>query len=323
MRVRVRESVSFCPSRPYVLIVEDDRDIQALLEMTLREAGMRTAVASTGEEALGIATADPPHLVVLDYMLPECDGLEVARALKANALTADVPIIMVTARGQIDDKLNGFNAGVDDYIVKPFDTSELLARVNTQLRHVERNLLSELTGLPGNRLIERTIQQTVTRADLKWAILYIDIDNFKAYNDAQGFLCGNQVIQELARILVAATATSHLGNGPCFLGHIGGDDFILICSAIEAEDLARRVIRAFDETVPNFYSETDLARGYVMAVDRRGQVVRFPLITVSIGIVTNAHRTIENHWLVGEIAAQVKRRAKALPGSSYYLDQRR
>jgi hypothetical protein len=90
-----------------------------------------------------------------------------------------------------------------------------------------------------------------------------------------------------------------------------------------AEDIARRVIRAFDETVPSFYSEQDLKRGYVTAVDRRGQVIRFPLITISIGIVTNAHRTIENHWVVGEIAAQVKRRAKDLPGSSYYLDQRR
>jgi diguanylate cyclase (GGDEF)-like protein len=319
----VRESVSACPPRPYILIVEDDRDIQALLEMTLHEAGMRTAVASTGEEALKIAGQAPPHLVVLDYMLPECDGLDVARSLKTNALTADVPIIMVTARAQIDDKLKGFKAGVDDYIVKPFDPNELLARVHTQLRHVERNLLSELTGLPGNRLIERTIQQTVERTDVRWAILYIDIDNFKAYNDTHGFICGNQVIQELARILVGVSTDCHLGQGPCFLGHIGGDDFIMICSANDAERVARQVIREFDETVPQFYSESDLKRGYVTTGDRRGQVIRFPLITVSIGIVTNAHRSIENHWTVGEIAAQVKQRAKALPGSSYYLDQRR
>lgn len=317
------ESAAAFPPRVRVLVVEDDQDVQDLLASALDAVGLTTVRASTGEEALRIAESVPLHLVVLDMMLPECDGITVARALRADAQTADVPIIMVTARDQVEDKLMGFGAGVDDYVVKPFDTDELLARVRTQLRHVERNMLSEMTGLPGNRMIERAIQQTIDHAGVKWAILYVDIDHFKPYNDGYGFVKGNQVIQTLATVLTEAAAKYRLVEHPSFVGHIGGDDFIAIVDADMAEELCRDLIKRFDQAVPDFYDARDARRGYVVGTDRRGQETRFPLVSLSIGVVTNRHRRVHSHWQVGEVAAQVKKKAKAMPGSSFYVDRRR
>src|SRR5438552_263130 len=182
-----------------ILVVDDDPDIARFVEVNLRSVGYDVLVASDGEEALSRAEEVRPDLVLLDVMMPRIDGFEVAQRLRRNPRTASTSIIMLTAKALSSDKVMGLTAGADDYIIKPFDPIELLARVKTTLRRARdmRNL-SPLTALPGNITIQDEIRHRI-EADLQFAVLYCDLDNFKAYNDHYGFVKGDRVITATAR----------------------------------------------------------------------------------------------------------------------------
>ncbi|HYH17787.1 MAG TPA: phosphate regulon transcriptional regulator PhoB [Azospirillum sp.] len=129
--------------KPLILIVEDEADLVTLLRYNLEKDGYRTAVAGDGEEALMLAGEQTPNLVLLDWMLPLMSGIEVCRQLRRNARTRDIPIIMVTARGEESDRVRGLNSGADDYITKPFSPTELSARVRAVLRRAQPALSEE------------------------------------------------------------------------------------------------------------------------------------------------------------------------------------
>ncbi|MBI2865430.1 MAG: response regulator [Chloroflexi bacterium] len=303
-----------------ILIVDDDPSTLLLLREHLEQAGYRVLSAATGTQAVELAKQQNPHVVLLDVNMPNKDGFEVCSELRQNMRTFHVPIIMLTARSLISDKVKGLNTGADDYITKPFDLDELLARVQAQLRYLERGLLSELTGLPGNTLIERAIEQVLATPEKPWAVAYVDLDNFKAYNDVYGFVAGNRLIKTLAGIIREEVEKA---GGNDFVGHIGGDDFVAISTPESIESLCRRIITRADAVIPSLYSDEDRKRGYIVATDRKGRDTRFPTVTVSIGVVTNRLRQFTNHWQVAKVAAEVKEKAKAISGSAYYIDQRR
>lgn len=305
-----------------ILIVDDEEYVRDLLETFLRAEGYETITAGAGGAAIELTRRELPHLILLDVMLPDMDGLTVCRRLRHSIRTTYIPIIMLTARQGVGEKVEALNIGADDYVTKPFNLQELLARIRTQLRHVELGLLSELTGLPGNTLIERAIGQVVRTPGAKWAILYIDIDHFKAYNDAYGFLEGNDLIKGVARIL-DEVITGANGGDISFLGHIGGDDFVAIIDSDRVDEVCKAIIERYDREVRNHYSEADLARGYFYATDRQGNRVQFPIASLSIGVVTNSYKPIESVELVGKLAAEVKAKAKSIQGSTYYVDRRR
>jgi diguanylate cyclase (GGDEF)-like protein len=308
------------PPPPYtILVVEDDPVIVRVLRAMLEIEGFAAIVAPTGEEAVEYALREVPHLVLLDLMLPRMDGFEVVRHLRANVKTAHIPVVILSGRHDTADKVRAFETRVDDYLTKPFNVEELLARIRTQLRHVQENLLSPLTGLPGGLQVERAIGQKMREARL-WAVLYLDLDHFKAYNDVYGFLRGNDLIRLLAR--VASAAVRDQADQTDFLGHIGGDDFVIITSPDRLDALCQDLIRRFDSESRQLYTPEDLRRGALVAPDRQGQEHVYPLVTLSIGVVTNQYRTITNIEEVSRIAAEVKRKAKETPGSSYFVDRR-
>src|SRR5437016_6274843 len=189
-----------------ILVVDDDPDIARFVEVNLRSAGYDVAVAADGEEALEKAGELRPDLVLLDVMMPRIDGFEVAQRLRRNPQTSNTSIIMLTAKALSTDKVLGLTAGADDYIIKPFDPIELLARVKGTLRRAkEMRNLSPLTGLPGNIRIQEEIERQVREAH-PFAVLYCDLDNFKAYNDQKGFVRGDRLIQAVARIIQDAVS---------------------------------------------------------------------------------------------------------------------
>ena len=184
-----------------ILVVDDDPDIARFVEVNLRSAGYEVSVAGDGEEALERATEIRPDLVLLDVMMPRLDGFEVAQRLGKNPQTANTSIIMLTAKALSSDKVTGLQSGADDYIIKPFDPIELLARVKGTLRRAkEMRNLSPLTGLPGNIRIQEEIERQV-REHRPFAVLYVDLDNFKTYNDKYGFVRGDRLIQGTARMI--------------------------------------------------------------------------------------------------------------------------
>jgi DNA-binding response OmpR family regulator len=304
---------------PAVLVIEDDAAVARMLAETLEVEGYTPLLARTGEEGVALATREVPQLILLDLMLPGIDGFETLEAIRGTARTAHIPIMVVSARHDTDVVLRAFGSRVDDYIKKPFDGAELMARVGAQLRRAQESQLSALTNLPGGLRVERAIEDRLASGK-RWSILYLDLDTFKAYNDVYGFLRGNDLIRLLARI--ASESARELGGSDDFVGHVGGDDFIIITTPARVAPLCQRIIERWDRESRSLYSPEDLARGGMVALDRRGQRQSYPLVNLSVGVVTNERRGITSPAEVSHIAAEVKRVAKGMPGSAWYIDQR-
>jgi diguanylate cyclase (GGDEF)-like protein len=303
-----------------ILVADDDPDIRDILKLTLSEENYEVIEAADGEEALRIIASRPLDLVLLDYRMPKIDGRGVCAKVKNDLLLRHLPIIMVTGSGDIDDKVGGINAGADDYIVKPFEPKELLARIRMILRRTERDLeANPLTRLPGNVSILNEFDRRLDTKSL-FAACYIDLDKFKTYNDKYGFEHGDEVIRETARILIRAT--QQYGDPEDFIGHIGGDDFMVVTTLKSVDNICKKIITDFEKTVPSFYNEADRQKGYILAKDRKGNAQKIPLLSVSIGVVTNEFRKIQHVAQIGEIGAELKERAKRLERSNYVKDKR-
>jgi diguanylate cyclase (GGDEF)-like protein len=302
-----------------ILVVDDDPDIARFVEVNLRSAGYEVSVAGDGEEALERASEIRPDLVLLDVMMPRLDGFEVAQRLRKNPQTANTSIIMLTAKALSSDKVTGLQSGADDYIIKPFDPIELLARVKGTLRRAkEMRNLSPLTGLPGNIRIQEEIERQV-REHRPFAVLYVDLDNFKTYNDKYGFVRGDRLIQGTARMIQDAV----MANDPDgFIGHVGGDDFVAVVEPDVAEDVAKAVCDRFDTDRALYYEDDDLDRGFVRMEDRKGVEQDIPLVSVSVGIATTSRRAFAHYGEAVAVATEMKQFAKRDGGSSYAVDRR-
>jgi diguanylate cyclase (GGDEF)-like protein len=304
-----------------ILVVDDDPDIARFVEVNLRSAGYDVSVASDGEQALEKAAALRPDLVLLDVMMPRIDGFEVAQRLRRNPQTASTSIIMLTAKALSTDKVLGLTAGADDYIIKPFDPIELLARVKGTLRRAkEMRNLSPLTGLPGNIRIQEEIERNV-RDDRPFAVVYSDLDNFKAYNDEKGFVRGDRLIQATARIIQDAVVEFAGTDG--FVGHVGGDDFVAVVPPESAEDIAKRIVERFDGDIHEFYEREDIKRGYIEVEDRKGVMQKLPLAGISVGVATTEVRRFEHYGEAVAVATEMKQFAKREPRSWYAIDRRK
>jgi diguanylate cyclase (GGDEF)-like protein len=306
-----------------VLVVDDDRNLRKIIATNLELAGFIVETAADGNDGLEIIETAQPDVVLLDVMMPHMDGYEVAQRIRhhQNPTIANVPIIMLTAKGESEDKLRGFEAGADDYITKPFEAQELLARVRAKIRRVEvDSSLSPLTRLPGNLAIEHELRRRI-EGNEAFGVIYLDLDNFKAFNDVYGFTHGDEAIQLLARI--AVDIVRRRGTHSDFVGHIGGDDFIIVTQTDRTEEICKEIIAEFDADIRSLYNVKDLRSGYIETRDRRGALNRFPIMTLSMAIVENDRGQLSNYAQVGEAAAELKRYAKSIAGSVYVKDKRR
>ncbi|MFA6434451.1 MAG: response regulator [Elusimicrobiales bacterium] len=307
--------------KPKVLIADDQTELLILIKETLEAAGFEVFIASDGGEALRIIFETRPDIAVLDYNMPVKNGLLVAQELKDNPLFAHTPIIICTAVSEKKNKMKGLGMGIDDYLIKPVDTDELIARIRMILK---RNKLvldtNPLSKLPGNPSIQARVEREL-RQGSTFAVLYLDLNNFKAYNDIYGFEAGDRVIKATANLLVKLTI--HNENSRDFIGHIGGDDFIIITDFGKAEELAGRIVAAFDEISPSFYSKEDRERGYIVSTDRQSNIKNFPFLSIAIGIVHNKLRPLLSFAQVSSIGSELKKGAKNQEKSAYLLDKRK
>ncbi len=305
-----------------ILIVDDDKFMFRVVADFLEKDGFVVYGAEDFNTAMEQIYVITPDIILLDVVLPQMNGYEICRLLRNDTRTSHLPIIMLTSKGQTEDKVAGLEAGADDYVTKPFDPPELIARVKTHLRRAKQEKsFNPLTGLPGNILIEEEIKHRVEGEKCKFAVLYLDLDNFKAYNDVYGFLKGDEVIKFFAHIIEKIVKEE--GNPEDFIGHIGGDDFIAITTPDRVDDICQKVINQFDTTISLFYPSDDRRRGYITTRDRNNKDIQYPFMTISIAVISNIKRKIENHWQVAEIAAEMKKYAKTKPGSVYVKDRRK
>ncbi|GAA2393234.1 hypothetical protein GCM10010170_106340 [Dactylosporangium salmoneum] len=305
-----------------ILVVDDDVDIARFIEVNLNLEGFGTLLAHDGATALALIQEHQPALAVVDWMMPQLDGLELTRRLRADPMTASMPVILLTARGQTADKVIGLQAGADDYLVKPFDTLELVARVRSTLRRNQENReVSPLTGLPGNTRILREISDRA-RAGSDFAVSHVDIDRFKPVNDVYGFARGDEFIIALARALHRAVV--EVGLPPAFLGHIGGDDFLVVCSPEQLKELTTKAILEFQAASDALYDPVDAERGYIEIASRTGEVQQPNLVTLSIGVAIGtpeSGRFTDPREIIA-IATEMKKVAKKHNGNYVAVDRR-
>jgi diguanylate cyclase (GGDEF)-like protein len=301
-----------------VLVVEDDGATRSAVRALLEDDGYECVEAIDGETALDAMREGPPDLVLLDLGLPRMSGADVHRELRRDPRTRFLPVLFLTAFADRESKIAALEAGADDYIAKPYDAEELLARVGAAVRRTTGlRAVNPLSGLPGNTTITDEIDARLARGT-DFALLYADIDRFKEFNDFYGFARGDLMIAMVAELMVRAA------SGPDrFIGHVGGDDFVALARTDEAEVLAERITARFDETAPALYDAEDRRRGSIQTRDRRGVLRRFPLVTLSIGIVNVAPGRFDGATSAARAAAEVKAVAKRKPGSTWAVDRRK
>ena len=312
------------PETGRILVIEDDPKLRFILEKQLtdaKDAAYEVRTAPDGMSGLEEVRKDPPELILLDVMMPGLDGYEVCRQLKSNPLTSRIPVIFLTAKSTFEDKMHGLELYADDYLTKPWQQNELLFRVRNQLKTRRGQLQSNaLTGLPGNVLIETELSRRIGQGE-KFAYLHIDLDYFKAYNDYYGHARGDVVIRFVASLLQDAIQGQGLPGD--FVGHIGGDDFVVITTPERATLIADAVRSTFDAGIASQYDVQDVKRGHIMVLSsRQGGVKEFEIMSITILVVSNVGRDIHHGAQVVDISKELKKQGKAMRGSVVVSDRR-
>ena len=292
----------------YLLYADDNEDMRNMVRALLAAAGHEVGLVPDGPSALTALHVREPGLLILDVAMPGLTGFDVCRLVKSNPFTARIPVLMLTAEGEVERKIEGFEAGADDYLAKPFDPRELRARVTSLLRLVRRESdRNPTSGLPGGRAIEDEITGRV-RQGITFAVCYIDLDNFKAFADTFGFSLADQVIRKTGGAIAAAVEEA--GGDGAFVGHIGGDDFLVVTTEESAPSIARATARHFREAIAPVVGSEVMARGTFHGVDRDGTVREFPIACLSTAVLLIDPARWTSLAQLGAIAAEVKRRAK-------------
>ena len=304
-----------------VLVVDDEDHIRRILKFQLEKHGYRVVLAENGEIALELVRREAPDLILLDLMMPRVDGFETCRRIRQNFQTSQIPIIMLTAKSELPDKIKGLQDGANDYLIKPYSNEELLLRVGNVLDwSMKQKEANPLTGLPGNRAIEKDLQGRIENKE-PFAFLYLDIDNFKPYNDHYGYQKGDEAILFLSDIVTEAV--NSLGGANDFVGHIGGDDFVVITSPARAEFIARHIIDEFDKGSLILLREEDIRRGFMEIRSRLGEVKRLPLMSLTIALVLDDEGKLKHYAQVNDIASELKRYGKGMSGSVVVRERRK
>ncbi len=302
-----------------ILLADDSHAIRFLVTEILTNAGFTVVQAEDGQEAIEKTYKENPDLLILDYEMPKKTGFEVVKEVRSRTGYLHTPIIIFTAVTDKSTKLEGLGLDIDDYLTKPADEDEIVARVKLLLKRSQQRMDSNpLTHLPGNPSIQARVEREIATGN-PFAVLYCDLNNFKSFNDKYGFEAGDRILKATAEIIVHA-AKQDPGS---FVGHIGGDDFIVVCKFDKAESIAQEITQTVDKTAPTFYSPDDQAQGYMISTNRKGEQEKFSFLGIGIGIVHNTKRPLTSFAMVSNIGSELKCLAKQHEKGSYYVLDRR
>jgi diguanylate cyclase (GGDEF)-like protein len=303
-----------------ILAVDDEPDILRLTQFLLESWGYEVSTAASGKEAIERAHAETPELILMDVNMEEMNGFDACEVLKNDFATSFIPIIMLTSQDQVHNKIVGLGKGADDYVIKTVDPLELQARIEMVIRRTqEQSGANPLTRLPGNLAIEREIKKRLG-GDSPFSVCYCDLDNFKAYNDKYGYEAGDKVIGHTAKLLMKAVRES--GDNGDFLGHIGGDDFVMVTTPARDRDICKAIVARFDASIPNFYDEQDRKRKSIQVENRSGRLENFPIMTITVAVVSGSGPDFESTHVIAERAAELKKYLKRFQGSNFLSERR-
>lgn len=304
-----------------VLIVEDEPHLSELASIKLSNAGYRVMTAADGEEALAKIRNSKPDMVLLDLTLPNKDGFEVCFELRRDAATRDLPIIMLLSKGQDPTQIQAMGLRVEDFLIKPFSPRDVLVKVNTLMARARYlREANPLTGLPGKQQVHDQLAKLL-QDKRQFNLIFVDLDDFHVYNQVYGFSQGNEVIKYLARVIKDSLAD--LPEIDYYLGHAGGDDFLALLPPGKGVAVAESIIKRFEAGIGELYTPEDRERGGIVARNRQGVAKQWPLLTVSVAMVTNEHRDFSEPLEVDAVGHELIRYAKSMPGNNYVWDRRR
>ena len=314
-------SCPICGRQATALVLYPDGAMPPVLMDEMRAGGWTLQVETNGDEAAARIYTEPPDLILMHSGLPPRGGQALCRDLKRDNAFSRIPIIMVFDEAELTGLPDWHDLPIDDYVVESAGAREIVLRLGLCLSRVNRDLdANPLTRLPGNNAIMRQLTQRIDRGE-DFCAAYLDIDNFKAFNDCYGFGRGDEALQLTARLILNVV---HSLNDPhSSVGHIGGDDFFFIVSPPSAERACQEILQVFDAIIPELYDAEDRRRGYIESVNRQGQKERFPIMSLSIAAATNVDGAIRHVGQVGSITKEIKKAAKQQAGSCYIIDRRR
>ena len=307
-------------SRRRVLISDTDPQVLDAACSALEKAGHAVLAAATPDAALNLIFSNPIQCAMFNGDVAVSELRRMLTRLEQGNIFGRVPIILLLSPDHAAAGLDWDSIPVDDYLVRPLNTVELVSRVNLCTARALRDInANPLTGLPGNHTIMREAEKRLAQGG-HFAMAYLDLDNFKPFNDRYGFSRGDEVLRMTARILV--NALNRLGSPESYVGHVGGDDFVFITQPDLMPDACESVIRDFDAIIQNFYDEPDRSNGGIESVDRKGVEQKYPMMSCSIGVVDTQLGEIKHLAELSTRLAQVKFFTKKLPGSQYLIDRR-
>ena len=268
-----------------ILIVEDDLDLAEMLNAYFRVQGYDVLTVNEGETAVRVGIKATPDLVVLDIRLPDIDGYEVCRRLRAHRRTQDIPIIFLTERRDRMDKLQGLELGVVDYITKPFDIQELRLRVrNTLQRSGLQTLVNPVTNFAEGQLVDERLNKLLYEED--WALLAVSIAGVDGFREQYGFVASDDVLRAIS--LMINNALRETGGEQDFVGHLGQYDFVIITAPQRLAALRERIEVRIQQSMEYFYPLKDR--------EKARQNMRSGGLQLVVGALTDqsgSHNTLE------------------------------
>jgi len=266
-----------------ILVVDDEHDISNMLKIYFTGQGYDVEVAARGGDALSKVGQSLPQLIVLDIMLPDMDGYALCKKLRTNNRTKHIPIIFLTQRDERSDRIAGLELGADDYITKPFDIEELRLRIANSIRASERmGLTDPRSGLPSGRLIEDQLRELIRKDD--WAYFDIRLRDFEPFRDKYGFIAGDDVLRFTAMLI--SEVVDNKGTLDDFIGHAGGDNFVLITAKEKEAEVRKTLVERFNQEVQSHYSFVDREAGGI-ALEDGDDKKKANLMSIAIGVVTS------------------------------------
>lgn len=300
------------------VIDDDESSIPIFKELFRNDKEFKFIGVKT--EQIDITLKNIPFLIIINEDSIDRDITGLCKQIRTDEDNQITPIIVVSSNTDKYHKLEVLEQSVEYYIKKPVDTEYLYYTIKNLDRLLKMNRrISPLTGLPGNVQIHAELKKRITNKE-EFSVLYLDLDNFKAYNDVYGFLKGDQIIEYTADTILKCIHEQF--NENYFVGHIGGDDFIALVPTLEVDNICQSIIANFDSGVNRFFTEEDIEKGYIEVANRRGVMEQFALTSISIGAVIADKDRFSNILEIGEVGAQVKHVAKSIIGSSYAIDRR-
>lgn len=303
-----------------IYIIDDDES-SILVFRKLFKNDPEYKFISVKSDQIDFALKNIPSIIIINEDAIDMDVVELCKKIRNDEDNSITPIIVVSSNTDKEHRIRILKKSVEYYIRKPVNAQYLYYTIKNLSRLLTINRrISPLTGLPGNVQIHAELKKRISNKE-EFSVLYLDLDNFKAYNDVYGFLKGDEIIKFTANTIIKCIH-SHITEG-AFVGHIGGDDFVAIISSLNCEEICESIIANFDAEVSKFFTEEDSEKGYIEVANRRGVIEQFPLTSISIGVVVADKGRFANMLEIGEVGAQVKHMAKSIMGSSYAVDRRK